>query len=228
MIKEIKTDLFGNKIEWYMHPKVNILGGGNGSGKTTLLKKIYQNMLYVLGDDDTDQDFYVVATGKDFKHVIYLNDQQIPIRKLVDMYFTNEDVNPNTTPLELLIWEEFKNLNGDIDRLTEFANVCRKYNLSPRGIRYMSPGEQQEVLIYLTVFNTREKPTLLLLDNMDAQMHIDRKEVLLANLMEINPEMQIIVATHSPSMIGGWFEQTKEIHQLFTGENAKDEKTTNN
>lgn len=220
MIKEIKTDLFGNKIEWHMHPRVNILGGGNGSGKTTLLKKIYRNMSSILDEDDTDQDFYVVTSGKDFKHVIYLNDQQVSIRKLVDMYFTNESVNSNTTPLELLIWEEFKKFNGDTDRLTEFANVCRKYNLSPRGIRYMSPGEQQEFLIYLTVFNIYEKPTLLLLDNMDSQMHIDRKQVLLRNLLDMNPNLQIIATTHSPSLISdSWFENTKEISQLITERN---------
>ena len=84
-------------------------------------------------------------------------------------------------------------------------------------IRYykLSTGEKQLLYLLLTVCNTLEESTILLLDEADTGMHVDWKKILLKELLNINPDMQVIAATHSPSLINGWYDNTREISQLY-------------
>lgn len=84
-------------------------------------------------------------------------------------------------------------------------------------IRYyrLSTGEKQLLYLLLTVSNTLEESTILLLDEADTGMHVDWKKILLKELLNINPDMQVIAATHSPSLINGWYDNTREISQLY-------------
>ena len=79
----------------------------------------------------------------------------------------------------------------------------------------LSTGEKQLLYLLLTVCNTLGESTILLLDEADMGMHIDWKKILLRELVNINPNMQIVAATHSPSLIEGWYENVKEISQLY-------------
>lgn len=85
----------------------------------------------------------------------------------------------------------------------------------PFSFTCLSTGEKQLVYLLLTVTNTLESPTLLLLDEADLGMHIDWKKILLRELRAINPNMQIIAATHSPSLIEGWYSNVREIKELY-------------
>lgn len=78
----------------------------------------------------------------------------------------------------------------------------------------LSTGEKQILYLLLIVTNTLEEPTILFLDEPDLGMHIDWKRMLLRSLLEINPNMQIIATTHSPSLIDDMFDNVKEISQL--------------
>lgn len=86
----------------------------------------------------------------------------------------------------------------------------------PFGFTSLSTGEKQLVYLLLATTNTLGAPTLLLLDEADIGMHIDWKKILLRELRAINPNMQIIAATHSPSLIEGWYDNVREISQLYT------------
>jgi hypothetical protein len=80
----------------------------------------------------------------------------------------------------------------------------------------LSTGEKQLLYILLTVCNTLGESTILLLDEADMGMHIDWKKNLLRELLNINPNMQILAATHSPSLIEGWYDDVREVSQLYT------------
>ncbi len=94
-----------------------------------------------------------------------------------------------------------------------FAPVCNKAT----KINYfqLSTGEKQLLYLLLTVCNTLGESTILLLDEADMGMHIDWKQNLLRELLNLNPNMQVIAATHSPSLIDGWYDNVKEISQLY-------------
>lgn len=95
---------------------------------------------------------------------------------------------------------QFRIKNGDKTKI--------KYN-------DMSAGEKQLLYVLLTVCNTLGEPTVLLLDDAETGMHVDWQQILLRELVAINPRMQILAATHAPNMVWGWRNEVKEMSQLY-------------
>lgn len=83
------------------------------------------------------------------------------------------------------------------------------------GTDGLSMGEKQLFLLLLMVSNTNQKPCIFFMDEPDLSMHIDWKEILVKELHELNPNMQIILSTHAPSVITGWHDKVKEVNQLI-------------
>lgn len=79
----------------------------------------------------------------------------------------------------------------------------------------LSTGEKQLLYILLSVSNTMGESTILLLDEADMGLHIDWKRILLREILTINPNMQVVAATHSPSLIDGWYDNVREVSQLY-------------
>ena len=52
------------------------------------------------------------------------------------------------------------------------------------------------------------------MDEPDLALHITWKKILIRELRKVNPNMQIILATHAPSVIEGWYDRVKEVSQL--------------
>lgn len=88
-------------------------------------------------------------------------------------------------------------------------------NGNPVGYEHLSMGEKQILLLLLMVSNTNQMPCIFLMDEPDLSMHIDWKEILVKELHELNPNMQIILSTHAPSVITGWHDKVKEVNQLI-------------
>ena len=97
-----------------------------------------------------------------------------------------------------------------IDSSFEFAKNGKQISYE-----YLSMGEKQILLLLLMVSNTNRKPCVFFMDEPDLSMHIDWKEILIKELNELNPNMQIILSTHAPSVITGWHTKVKEVNQLI-------------
>ena len=80
----------------------------------------------------------------------------------------------------------------------------------------LSMGEKQLVLLMLMVTNTVQEPCIFFMDEPDLGMHVEWKEKLIHEIRELNPNMQIILSTHAPSMIEGWQNRVKEVSQLIS------------
>lgn len=104
--------------------------------------------------------------------------------------------------------KSLKKDTSTFDVTTSNGNVISCYNLST--------GEKQLLLIFLIAFNTNEEPCILLMDEPDLGIHIDWKKKLIKSIKDINPKAQLILSTHSPSMIGGWFDCVKEMNEIST------------
>ena len=71
------------------------------------------------------------------------------------------------------------------------------------------------LLVLLKVFLMDEVPYILLMDEPEISLHFDWQKILLESILELNPNIQIIMATHSPAMVmNGWLEHVKEINDL--------------
>ena len=78
----------------------------------------------------------------------------------------------------------------------------------------LSMGEKQLLLILLMVTNTQKQPFIFIMDEPDLGMHVDWKKKLIKEIHQLNPNMQLIVSTHAPSVVTGWNDCVKEIGQI--------------
>lgn len=69
----------------------------------------------------------------------------------------------------------------------------------------LSAGEKQLLIILLTTLLQKRQEYVMVLDEPEISMHIDMQYTLIDNLLKLNPNVQLIVSTHSPSIFGsGW------------------------
>ena len=70
---------------------------------------------------------------------------------------------------------------------------------------HLSSGEKQMLIILFKVFLMEEQPSILLMDEPENSLHIDWQQQLIDVIRKLNPNCQLIISTHSPSIFGeGW------------------------
>ncbi len=80
----------------------------------------------------------------------------------------------------------------------------------------LSSGEKQLLLILLSVFLMEEQAYILLMDEPEISLHIGWQQQLVDIIRNLNPNCQIIMATHSPSIFGkGWGDKMFFIEDLM-------------
>ncbi|HCC51918.1 MAG TPA: ABC transporter ATP-binding protein [Porphyromonadaceae bacterium] len=83
-------------------------------------------------------------------------------------------------------------------------------------LEQLSSGEKQLLIILFTVFLTEEQPFFLLVDEPEISLHIEWQEKLIDVIRELNPNCQLIIATHSPSIFGdGWGDKIFFMEDLM-------------
>ena len=79
----------------------------------------------------------------------------------------------------------------------------------------LSSGEKQMLAILLTVLVEDQKPYVLFMDEPEVSLHIEWQKRLIDLIMELNPNVQIILTTHSPAVImNGWMENVTEVDDI--------------
>lgn len=84
------------------------------------------------------------------------------------------------------------------------------------GLEQLSAGEKQLLLILFKVFLMDEKPSVLLMDEPEISMHLMWQQELINIIKKLNPNCQLIIATHSPSIFGkGWADKITFMDNLI-------------
>lgn len=92
-------------------------------------------------------------------------------------------------------------------RLTQIGETLLPYQLSS--------GEKQMLAILLTALIEDNKPYVLFMDEPEVSLHIDWQQRLIDIVLELNPNVQIILATHSPAVImNGWTDKVTEVSDI--------------
>lgn len=78
----------------------------------------------------------------------------------------------------------------------------------------LSLGEKEMLLLIVFISNTYDEPVLVWLDEPDLGLHVDWQENLIACLRRLNPNIQLFVSTHAPSMVEGNQERVKEMSEI--------------
>ena len=84
----------------------------------------------------------------------------------------------------------------------------------------LSSGEKQMLVILLTVLIEDNKPYVLFMDEPEISLHIEWQQRLIDLILELNPNVQIILTTHSPAVImNGWTDKVTEVSDIIKNEN---------
>ena len=79
----------------------------------------------------------------------------------------------------------------------------------------LSSGEKQMLAILLTVLVEDNQPTVLFMDEPEVSLHIEWQKRLIDLCVELNPQVQIILTTHSPAVVmNGWIDSVTEVSDI--------------
>lgn len=79
----------------------------------------------------------------------------------------------------------------------------------------LSSGEKQLLVIMLTALVMENRPGVLLMDEPEVSLHIEWQQRLITLIRTLNPNVQIILCTHSPAIImDGWMDAVTEIEEI--------------
>ncbi len=83
----------------------------------------------------------------------------------------------------------------------------------------LSSGEKQILVILLTVLIEDNLPYVLFMDEPEVSLHIEWQKRLVDMILELNPNVQIILVTHSPAVImNGWMDKVTEMSDIIQTE----------
>jgi len=92
-------------------------------------------------------------------------------------------------------------------RFTQIGEILTPYQLSS--------GEKQMLAILLTVLVEDDLPYVLFMDEPEVSLHIEWQKRLIDLCLELNPNVQIILTTHSPAVVmNGWVDAVTEVSDI--------------
>lgn len=92
-------------------------------------------------------------------------------------------------------------------RFSQIGEILSPYQLSS--------GEKQMLVILLTVLVEDQLPYVLFMDEPEVSMHVEWQKQLIDLILQLNPNVQIILTTHSPAVImNGWMDHVTEVSDI--------------
>ena len=92
-------------------------------------------------------------------------------------------------------------------RFTQIGEMLTPYQLSS--------GEKQMLVILLTVLVEDDEHYVLFMDEPEVSLHIEWQKRLIDLILELNPNVQIILTTHSPAVVmNGWIDSVTEVSDI--------------
>ena len=92
----------------------------------------------------------------------------------------------------------------------------------------LSSGEKQMLIILLTVLVQDRRPFVLFMDEPEVSLHVEWQQRLLDLLLDLNPNVQIILTTHSPAVImNGWSDRVTDVEDIEVVEKKENKKIRN-
>lgn len=220
-----------------LNEDVNIFIGSNGSGKSTLLHEIRSkidrsSLKYNIILNPDYRLLHPTSFIKTFD--VPSEDSRKKISKLQEelesiVYPSNEG--KSFFGYRMRIMDEPNNresiefhINEFIQKVNDFFNetgksieikggsdpklVVKTENGITIGLGDLSSGEKQILLILIKVLLQEKKPAILIMDEPEISLHIKWQQELIDTIRTLNPFCQIILATHSPSILSkGWSDK---------------------
>lgn len=205
-------------VSFAPHPDVNIIVGINGSGKTTLLTEIENTVL-----KNQEECIYLPSVdnliAKDGRK------KSTALSQYLDSYIFDMKTGPSLMYYRMSMLDASLSVQLRVkERVSAFLRIVNslfgetgkqididgnKFIVYSDGdmlpLQSLSSGEKQLLLILLIVFLSDEKESVILIDEPENSLDISWQYKLVNMLVELNPNAQFFITTHSPSIFGdGW------------------------
>ena len=140
--------------------------------------------------------------------------------KMIELLSGDEEQRSQAASLSLpkrkfqdLMDQLFSYTRKTIDRR---SNEIIFYQDGERLLPYkLSSGEKQMLIILLTVLVRDNAHCVLFMDEPEASLHIEWQQKLIGMIRELNPNVQLILTTHSPAVImEGWLDAVTEVSDI--------------
>ena len=186
-----------------------------------LVKLDYVSTFDVKGDGKSTQDSYLDIRLEQLQsdYGYYLSDL---VKELTERINSNssitkaelDKINERKNLFISLVNECFaetgKTLSNDSTKLVFLKN--NTIGIYPKEL---SSGEKQLLIILLTVLLERGEEYILMLDEPEISMHISWQYKLIDMILRLNPEVQIILTTHSPMIFAdGWGDKAIRMEDI--------------
>lgn len=226
-IKEIEIDALwsGRKhIKWTLDPQVNILSGVNGDGKSTILRRAITGAKTINAIEK--QGIRLVTEPSDAEYIRYnwictpdvRSEYDENLQGLLERYNGNVNGNGNQDKerralLYDIIDKLFSATHKMVDR--EKKEFTLLFYGEPIDLKVLSSGEKQMLTILLAVYLENGEHYVLFMDEPEVSLHVEWQKQLIGIIRQLNPNVQIILSTHSPAMImDGWMDKVTEVSEI--------------
>lgn len=131
----------------------------------------------------------------------------------------------------------YKELIKKLDTFTNIVNnklyykkikISKEYGIQIFSDNYneiklsdLSSGEKQEIILFFELIFSTDKSLMILIDEPELSLHVAWQKKFIDDLFNIikNKKINVIIATHSPYIIGGYEENQIDLGELY--KNAK-------
>jgi ABC-type lipoprotein export system ATPase subunit len=79
----------------------------------------------------------------------------------------------------------------------------------------LSSGEKQLLILLTETSLQMGSPFVFLADEPEISLHIEWQEKIISSIRTLNKKAQVIVATHSPEIAGGWNNRIIDMEDIF-------------
>lgn len=153
---------------------------------------------------------YQINLGKRVEQVFSENSEGAPI----DIKTKREEIYGKKELFTQTI-NQFFSQTGKTVEYDENNEIVFRQNGNILTPYQLSSGEKQVLLILLSTLIQDNKPYILILDEPEISLHIDWQEELIQVIRNLNENVQIILATHSPALVmKGWMDKVTEMEDI--------------
>lgn len=85
----------------------------------------------------------------------------------------------------------------------------------PIPISQLSSGEKQLIILLTESLLQKNKQTIFIADEPELSLHIEWQRKVIPSIKELNPNAQVIIATHSPEIVGKWKSNAINMENIY-------------
>lgn len=171
-------------------------------------------------DLDGSESFELVIKYREIMRIKKILEIDRRAEELKQEAKSNIELFTNTINNFLSVNEEGKHININEDGHIEF---CTKYSEKPISIYDMSSGERQLLIFFANLlFNVgKQQNGIFVVDEPELSLHLFWQRMFVESVMKVNPNVQLIFATHSPEFVGKYrdklFKLERRINRDYNG-----------